>query len=234
MKNKNVFIGNLDFEITEEEIKTLLSGYGTVVSIKMFKKKGYAFVEMGDEIEAAAAVSKLNGVMYKNREIRINLKLKEGKARSISVRKYKERGESLARERSGEAPDTRSRSEKYRDSMKAESKDRGRQPGLSHGTSKGGYRPKERPAGFEEKPAGKNRKGSQGPSETEKVRQATEKPSFSQDEPSGYYSKINSGSPGKKSSADRSDKKGLSGNSGKKRQSKSSGSKSRGRTGDRD
>ncbi|PKL15532.1 MAG: RNA-binding protein, partial [Spirochaetae bacterium HGW-Spirochaetae-5] len=42
MENKKVFIGNLDFEVTEGELKNLLLKYGVVVSIKMHQKKGYA------------------------------------------------------------------------------------------------------------------------------------------------------------------------------------------------
>ena len=91
MENKNVFIGNLNFEVTEKDIKTLFSDYGTVVNIKMHKKKGYAFIEMGDETEAALAIEKLNGSTFMDREVRVSLELKPKKARALSIKKYNER-----------------------------------------------------------------------------------------------------------------------------------------------
>ncbi|MBP7737767.1 MAG: hypothetical protein KA369_17425 [Spirochaetes bacterium] len=88
MEHKKLFMGNLDFAVTEEELKTLLSDYGTVVNIKMRKKKGCAFIEMSDEAEAALAIEKLNGIMFKDREVRISLEIKASKAKAISINNY--------------------------------------------------------------------------------------------------------------------------------------------------
>jgi hypothetical protein len=135
MENKKVFIGNLNFEVTESDVRELLSKYGTVVSVKMHKKKGYAFIEMEDANDAAKAVRKLDGFMHKNRAINASLALKAGKAKSLTVKKYMERGASISREKSGGVNDNRSRSEKYRDTAKSgiRPNDKNRNSGSSYG-----------------------------------------------------------------------------------------------------
>ncbi len=124
MENKNVFIGNLDFAVTEEELKTLLSDYGTVVNIKIQKKKGCAFIEMSDEAEAALAIEKLNGTMFKDREVRISLEIKANKAKALSIKKYNERVESFSRQKIIDNPDNEPRNETDSNSVKVESHDK--------------------------------------------------------------------------------------------------------------
>lgn len=166
MENKKVFIGNLDFEVTENELKGLLAKYGTVVSIKMHQKKGYAFAEMGDSAEAAKAIQKLNGVKYKDREMRVSFEMKAGKARSVSVKRYKERGQSISKEKSGNSSDTRSRSEKFRDTLKHKPEDRERNQGSNN-----------KSGGFTAAPGNRHeRKERQGIPRPERDRWATERP----------------------------------------------------------
>ena len=105
MENSKVFIGNLDFAVTDEEIRILFSDYGTVVNIKLHRKKGYAFVEMSNEGEAALAIEKLNNSPFKDREIRVSLELKTKKAKALSIKKYNERSESFSRQRKSRNPD---------------------------------------------------------------------------------------------------------------------------------
>jgi RNA recognition motif-containing protein len=112
MENKNVFIGNLDFAVTEEEVKTLLSDYGTVVHIKMRKKKGCAFIEMSNAEEAALAIEKLNGTAFKDREVRISLEIKKSKAKALSIKKYNERTKSFSRQKKSENADNGSAAQK--------------------------------------------------------------------------------------------------------------------------
>lgn len=173
MENKKVFIGNLDFEVTEGELKNLLLKYGVVVSIKMFQKKGYAFVEMGTPEEAAKTVQKMDGMRYKDREMRVSLELKAGKARSVSVKQYKERGQSLSKERTGKDTDPRSRSEKQRDSVKS------RPSGSSFGRPRSEFRSNERSSGVDDKPSGESRRERPGLPRPEQDRWATERPSES-------------------------------------------------------
>ncbi len=96
MDHKKLFMGNLDFAVTEEEVKTLLSDYGTVVNIKMRSKKGCAFIEMSDEAEAALAIEKLNGIMFKDREVRIGPEMKASKAKAVSISNYNKNNATLS------------------------------------------------------------------------------------------------------------------------------------------
>jgi len=178
MENKKVFIGNLDFDVTENEIKNLLSKYGTVVSIKMHQKKGYAFVEMSDAQDATKTVQKINGTKYKDREIRASLELKAGKAKSLSVKKYKERGESFSRENSGGKSDIRSRSEKYRDQIKSGPNAGGKYKpaGSTYGKPGEEYRSKGRSSEFEDRSSGDYKKERPGLPRPERDRWSTERP----------------------------------------------------------
>jgi RNA recognition motif-containing protein len=124
MENKNVFIGNLNFEVTEKDIKTLFSDYGTVVNIKMHKKKGYAFIEMAEEAEAALAIEKLNGSTFMDREVRVSLELKAKKAKALSIKKYNERSEGFSRRKKSEKTVDGSSDEPGPDTVKNESDDK--------------------------------------------------------------------------------------------------------------
>ena len=117
MENRKVFIGNLDFAVTEQELKTLLSDYGTVVHIKMQKKKGCAFIEMSSEAEAALAIEKLNGAMFMDREVRASLEMKVKEARALSIKKYNERAEGFSRRKKSEKQHMVSPDETEHDAM---------------------------------------------------------------------------------------------------------------------
>ncbi len=72
-----LLIRNLARSITEEELKILLGGYGTVQSCDLVldkataKSKGFAFVEMPKTKEANAAIKTLNGKIVANKIIRV-------------------------------------------------------------------------------------------------------------------------------------------------------------------
>jgi RNA recognition motif-containing protein len=95
MENKRLFIGNLDFSATAGEVQSLLSRFGTVVSVTLKQKKGYAFVEMETSEAAAQAVQQLEGTHHRGRIMRLSLEMKARKARTVSAKRYKERGAAL-------------------------------------------------------------------------------------------------------------------------------------------
>ena len=72
-----IFIGNLNWSLSESEIQSMFEPFGEVKSValikdKMTKKsKGFAFVEMGDA-EGQAAISDLNGKDMKGRKLVVN------------------------------------------------------------------------------------------------------------------------------------------------------------------
>ncbi|MEK7111812.1 MAG: RNA-binding protein [Patescibacteria group bacterium] len=73
-----LFVGNLDYTVTGDDLKELFSQAGTVtdavvISDKMSgRSRGFGFVEMSSEEEAKAAVEKLNGADLKGRKINVN------------------------------------------------------------------------------------------------------------------------------------------------------------------
>ena len=75
---KNIFVGNLDFGATEDQVRTIFEAYGTVdrVSIKTDREtgrsRGFAFVEMSNEAEAERAIAALNGTNLGGRALNVN------------------------------------------------------------------------------------------------------------------------------------------------------------------
>jgi RNA recognition motif-containing protein len=76
---KKLYVGNLAYEITEDNLRSLLSKAGTVTSVDLIKdrdtgrSKGFAFVEMSSQSEAEQVIKDLNGKNVGNREIKVNL-----------------------------------------------------------------------------------------------------------------------------------------------------------------
>jgi len=73
-----LYIGNLSYSTTEEEIVELLAEYGTADTVQLIKdrhtgqSKGFGFIEMNDNSEADTAIKALNDSNYKGRKIKLN------------------------------------------------------------------------------------------------------------------------------------------------------------------
>lgn len=86
-----LYVGNLSYDTTEEDLRSLFAGAGTVTSVTMIKdrqtgiSKGFAFVEMSSQNEAEQAKKDLDGRLLGNREIRVD-----------KARPPKERGSSFS------------------------------------------------------------------------------------------------------------------------------------------
>ena len=74
---KSIYVGNLPWSATEEEIRNLFSAYGSVTSVNLVtdretgRARGFGFVEMPAE-EAMAAIQGLEGTSLGGRSLRIN------------------------------------------------------------------------------------------------------------------------------------------------------------------
>jgi len=74
----NMYIGNLAFGVTEEELREIFSVYGEVASVSLIKdrfsgqSKGFGFIEMPNNSEADTAIKALNKSMLKGRDIKVN------------------------------------------------------------------------------------------------------------------------------------------------------------------
>ncbi len=92
---KKLFVGSISFDSTEESLKQKFEEVGTVVSAKIIfdrfsgRSKGFGFVEMENEEDAAKAIQELNGSMLDGREIVVNEAKPEGerKPRSFDDRR---------------------------------------------------------------------------------------------------------------------------------------------------
>jgi RNA recognition motif-containing protein len=74
----NIYVGNLSYNATEEDLKEAFGAYGTVVSVTIVKDKftgnsrGFGFVEMSDDEEGKKAVSELNEKEIAGRALKVN------------------------------------------------------------------------------------------------------------------------------------------------------------------
>ena len=75
---KNIFVGNLGVEATEELVRQLFQAYGIVQTVTLVKDRdtgfarGFAFVEMADDAEANSAIAALNGTLLRERQLTVN------------------------------------------------------------------------------------------------------------------------------------------------------------------
>lgn len=73
-----LFVGSLPFDITEPELVSLFSSYGSVVGANLVtdhfsgNSKGFAFVEMSTRSEGHKAMEDLNGKLYRHRTLVCN------------------------------------------------------------------------------------------------------------------------------------------------------------------
>jgi cold-inducible RNA-binding protein len=75
---KNLFVGNLSFQITETELRTLFEPFGQVrrahiaTDRETGRARGFAFVEMANDEEAAKAIAAVNGKDVGGRILKVN------------------------------------------------------------------------------------------------------------------------------------------------------------------
>jgi RNA recognition motif-containing protein len=72
MAGKKLYVGNLNYSVTNEELQELFSEYGTVDSVNVIEGKGFGFVEMADEAGAEKAKKELNETSFKGRAMRVD------------------------------------------------------------------------------------------------------------------------------------------------------------------
>ncbi len=72
MEGNKLYVGNLNYEVREEELSELFSQYGNVESVRIIEGKGFGFVEFSTPGEAEEAKNKLDGQELKGRQMRVN------------------------------------------------------------------------------------------------------------------------------------------------------------------
>ena len=95
----NIYVGNMSYDVTEEDLREAFGAYGEVNSANIImdkysgKSKGFGFVEMSDDQAAMAAIEGLNETELKGRKVNVN------KAKPRTDRRDNRGGGSGGRER---------------------------------------------------------------------------------------------------------------------------------------
>jgi RNA recognition motif-containing protein len=96
----SVFIGNLPYEVSQDDLKQVFADYGTVKSVRLptdretGKVRGFAFVEMETEVEEEAAIEALDGAEWIGRTLKVSkAKPREDRRSSGGYRGNSRRGD---------------------------------------------------------------------------------------------------------------------------------------------
>jgi RNA recognition motif-containing protein len=74
----SIYVGNLSYQVTKEDIEQTFAEYGTVSRVQLptdretGRVRGFAFVEMGTEAEEASAIEALDGAEWMGRDLKVN------------------------------------------------------------------------------------------------------------------------------------------------------------------
>ena len=72
MEGKKLYVGNLDYSVTKDELSELFSEFGEVIEVTIIDGKGFGFVEMSESSEAENAMGDLNGKDLKGRTMKVD------------------------------------------------------------------------------------------------------------------------------------------------------------------
>jgi RNA recognition motif-containing protein len=72
MQGSNLYVGNLSYSVTEEQLKGLFSDHGEVKEARVISGKGFGFVEMSDSESAQKAQDALNDFEFEGRNLKVN------------------------------------------------------------------------------------------------------------------------------------------------------------------
>ena len=90
----NIYIGQLPYSVTEEELREMFRQYGEVASLNLImdnytgQSKGFGFIDMPNNSEADKAIKGLNKSMLKGREIKVNQAEERRKKKNFRNKRY--------------------------------------------------------------------------------------------------------------------------------------------------
>ncbi len=91
----SIYVGNLSYSVTAEDLTSVFAEYGTVKQVQIpidretSRPRGFGFVEMGSDAEEQAAIDALDGAEWMGRSLKVNkAKSREDKRRSGYSRSY--------------------------------------------------------------------------------------------------------------------------------------------------
>lgn len=74
----SIYVGNLSYQVTEEEVNAVFAEYGTVKRVQLptdretGRLRGFGFVEMSSDAEETAAIEALDGAEWMGRDLKVN------------------------------------------------------------------------------------------------------------------------------------------------------------------
>lgn len=68
-----LYVGNLSYAVTSDDLKTLFSNHGSVTEVKVIEGKGFGFVEMSSQSESETAKKELDGYEFKGRKLKVDV-----------------------------------------------------------------------------------------------------------------------------------------------------------------
>ena len=89
--SKKIYVGNMSYSTTEQDLEELFTQYGTVLNVNIVfdrdtnRSKGFAFVEMEDDDAADKAITEMNDKEFQGRNLRVNV----AKARKPRTKNYR-------------------------------------------------------------------------------------------------------------------------------------------------
>jgi RNA recognition motif-containing protein len=72
MQGNKLYVGNLNYAVTNEQLSELFAGYGQVVSVNIIEGKGFGFVEMASQAEAEEAKTALHNSEFAGRSLKVD------------------------------------------------------------------------------------------------------------------------------------------------------------------
>ena len=72
MQGSKLYVGNLSYSVTNEQLEELFANQGTVNSVNIIEGKGFGFVEMSSSEEAQSAMDALNNTEFVGRPLKID------------------------------------------------------------------------------------------------------------------------------------------------------------------
>lgn len=74
----SIYVGNLSYEVSQEDLTSVFAEYGSVTRVQVptdretGRMRGFAFVEMGTDAEETAAIDALDGAEWMGRDLKVN------------------------------------------------------------------------------------------------------------------------------------------------------------------
>ena len=72
MQGSKLYVGNLDYSVTNQHLEELFSKYGEVRSVNVIEYKGFGFVEMANAADAEKAKEALDGSAFEGRTMKVD------------------------------------------------------------------------------------------------------------------------------------------------------------------